>query len=260
VRGAERGSKGLRPGSECSAKVLLARSKGRASAWAMWENRGGIPGLCETSFPWRTNPSPYKVLLAELLLRKTRAEQAKRVYEELIGRFPDPCSLASVDVSELRELVERLGLKGRAEIIKAVADHVCRGHRGRVPCDRKELLRMRGIGPYAAGAILSFGCGQREPIVDSGIARLWERVMGERSSWRSAPYQDPVIWEASRSYIIHYPGPPDEGNYLLLDTARALCKPRRPRCFLCPIKGVCSFASFGGFGLGGESQHEPSCS
>jgi A/G-specific adenine glycosylase len=40
-------------------------------------------------FPWRETKDPYKILLAEILLRKTTRGQVKELFEELIKRYPN---------------------------------------------------------------------------------------------------------------------------------------------------------------------------
>lgn len=44
--------------------------------------RWGVTGI--RSFPWRQSRNPWEVLVAEILLQKTRAEQVVLVYEALV--------------------------------------------------------------------------------------------------------------------------------------------------------------------------------
>jgi len=229
-------------------RLEAAASKGRAAALAAWKNRGLVPEDGFRSFPWRVNPSPYQVLLAELLLRKTTAAQVRSLYPELLKRYPDACSLARASKQDLVSLLRPLGLLSRADLMLGIAEFICQECGGEVPCDRKKLETLKGAGPYIAGAVLSFGCKQREPVVDTGIARLWNRVTGGAIRRRHSPHRDPAAWAASRAYIGVYPGSPDEGNYVLLDVARLVCRPSRPQCRHCPFQEVCEFARYWGAG------------
>jgi len=221
---------------------LAAREAGKKTAEAVFEERENLREslLRDSQYPWRRNPSPYEVLLAEFLLRKTTARQAESVFLELLKQHPGPCSFARASVEDLAAFLQPLGLRGRAMLLVDAMREICERYSGEVPCEREALEEIKGLGPYMAGAVLSFGCKKREPIVDTGIARLWNRVTGGAVTKRYSPHRDPAAWEASFAYIQAYPGPPDEGNYILLDLARLLCTPKAPACAECPLKTVCA--------------------
>ena len=221
----------------------LAREKGRDAALEAYKHRSFLltEPLLDQVYPWRKGSSPYRIFLAELLLRKTTAAQAAGVFGELLERYPDPCALAEADLKRLDSLLKPLGLRERALLIKEAASVLCWRYGGRVPCERKALEEIKGVGPYIAGAVLSFGCGKREAIVDTGIARLWGRITGGAITRSYSPHRDPAAWEASRAYVESYPGSPSEGNYILLDTSRLICRPRAPECRKCSFRAVCAW-------------------
>ena len=39
-------------------------------------------------FPWRHKISPYRIMIAEFMLQRTRAEQVEPVYKQFIKRYP----------------------------------------------------------------------------------------------------------------------------------------------------------------------------
>ena len=47
---------------------------------------------------------------------------------------------------------------------------------GRLPADARALRRMRGIGRYTAGAILSFAYRQDAALVDTNVRRVLGRI------------------------------------------------------------------------------------
>ena len=55
-------------------------------------------------FPWRETRDPYKILIAETLLHRTRADQVVPLYERFLKQFPNVQSLAKSTPGELREL------------------------------------------------------------------------------------------------------------------------------------------------------------
>lgn len=214
--------------------VLAARAAAKAASRSAAEAHAG-----SEDYPWRKNPGPYEVFVAEYLLRKTTYKQAAPVFIWLVEEYPDICSLAAADEDLLVSRLKPLGLRGRAGLLVAAAREVCRNHGGRVPCSREYLEALPGAGPYLAGAVLSFGCGERAAIVDTGIARLWGRIIPGAVKRLYSPHRDPGAWLASRTYIEHFKGNPDVGNYILLDTARQVCLPKKPLCKQCPFKKTC---------------------
>jgi A/G-specific adenine glycosylase len=51
---------------------------------------------------------------------------------------------------------------------------------GRVPDDPHEISKLKGVGPYTAGAILSIAYGKREPAVDGNVMRVFARLFDIR--------------------------------------------------------------------------------
>jgi len=53
------------------------------------------------NFPWRETRDSYKVLVAEVLLHRIRAEQVAPLYESFLQRFPDVESLTQSTPEEI---------------------------------------------------------------------------------------------------------------------------------------------------------------
>jgi A/G-specific adenine glycosylase len=218
----------------------------RASGTRQTADFGSVPVLLapwfrehRRDFSFRRRPTPYKVLLAEMLLRKTRAADADRVFIQLHRRYPSPRALSRARINALRAAVRPIGLPGRAvSLIKLGRDLVER-HDGRVPHNRHELLSLPGVGPYSAGAILSLGFGIPAPMVDGPIGRVLRRISG-LSNNGGAPYYDKRVWAFAEQLL------PAEGvrdfQLALLDVGALLCRPAKPLCSECPLENICSYA------------------
>ena len=76
------------------------------------------------SYPWRTTKDPYELLIAELMLRRTRADQVERVYRKFLKRFPDQEALISAQPKELRKILKPLGLTWRIENFVALRHYL----------------------------------------------------------------------------------------------------------------------------------------
>ena len=104
---------------------------------------------------------------------------------------------------------------------------------------RGELLALPGIGPYAAGAVMSIGFGIPSAMVDGPTGRLLRRLGGIRDNGR-APYYDKRVWSFAERLL------PASGarefQLALLDVAALLCRPGEPLCSACPLENICSYA------------------
>ena len=190
-----------------------------------------------SDFPWRLNRSPYEILVAELLLKRTTATAAARVYEDFLVRFPSLQDVASAPDEELVRALSSVGLqRQRARSMKHLAGWLLSKHDGGIPSDLEDLLQVPGLGDYSATAILSFGYGVRAALLDANVERILLRVFGNtlppRPSWT-------LLREVAQHLL------PREGhreyNYGLLDLGRLICRYADPRCGECPLASVCDF-------------------
>jgi len=190
-------------------------------------------------FPWRENRTPYRVLVSEVLLHRTRAGSVARIYERFVERYPSPAALAAADDSELAEMLRPLGLRWRTELIGRMAREIVERFGGEVPCDRDALLSLPGVGDYIASAVLVFGCGKFAPLLDTNIVRIIARYHGvpaSDGSRRSARFAELL------SDLVD-PSDPAASYYALIDLGALVCRPHRPRCGECPIRDGCHYAA-----------------
>ena len=188
-------------------------------------------------FPWRRHRSPYEILVAELLLKRTTATAAARVYEEFLGRFPSLQEVSSAEEHELVEALSGLGLQHqRAHAMKRLANWLLTYEDGSIPSDIDRLLAVPGLGSYSASAILSFGFDVPIAILDVNVERILSRMFGnrlpDRPSWS-------ILNEIAQELL-----PADqhrEFNFGLLDLGRQVCRYVEPRCVECPLNSDCDF-------------------
>ena len=190
-----------------------------------------------SAFPWRQGESPYEILVAEVLLKRTTATAAARVYDDFLLKFPSPQDIVSARDDELVEALSSVGLqRQRARSLKHLADWLLSKHDGGIPSDLEDLLKVPGLGDYSATAILSFGHGVRAAVLDANVERILLRVFGNtlppRPSWTllSVVAQSLLPKDGHREY-----------NYGLLDLGRLICRYADPRCGECPLASVCDF-------------------
>jgi A/G-specific adenine glycosylase len=190
-------------------------------------------------FPWRENRTPFSVLVAESLLRRTTATAVKRVFEEFLSMYPSIMELSKASPFELETSLARIGYhRQRAKMLIETSRHLMTEFRGKVPKTREDLLGIPHIGEYTANAVLSFGYGIAAAIVDSNIKRILERIF--LNHFRMRPNY--VLIQKVADAILPI-GDHQTFNYALLDFGSAICKYGIPKCRLCPLNGLCDYCS-----------------
>lgn len=189
------------------------------------------------SFPWRETDDPWRVLVAEVLLQRSRGKTVARVYEELFRRWPDAAALSRAREASLASVIRPLGLVRRAATLRAMAREVVRLEG--VPSDSDGLLTLPGVGRYAANATLVVAFDKRAAVVDGVTARVYRRYLGLPSDLPATA--DPELWKAVDE--VTPLGTSPDWNWAVLDLASEVCLPARPRCGICPLVERCAYAS-----------------
>jgi A/G-specific adenine glycosylase len=188
------------------------------------------------NFGWRRTDDAFRVLVAEVLLQRSRGGTVGRVFEELISRWPDARSLARARVSSIGSVIRPLGLVKRAVTLRAMAQEIARI--GSVPSTYEGLIALPGVGPYAANATLAVAFGQRAPVVDGVSARVYRRYFGLETD-------GPAASDRKLIQVVEEATPHDhvrEWNWAVLDLAATICLPKVPRCPECPLRDHCAWS------------------
>lgn len=190
------------------------------------------------NYPWRENRTPYRVLISEIFLTRTKAAQVEPVYSEFIKIYPTLKDFLNLNLNKVKRIIKSLGLLNRAEVLKEISNTLKKDYNGKIPNTISELKLLKGIGDYGAGAILCFGFGIRSPILDSNFIRIYERVFNIKPKTKTAK-TDKYLWECAEKIL------PDENfvnfNYAVLDLGGNICLPRGPKCDDCLINSLCLY-------------------
>lgn len=154
-------------------------------------------------FLWRREPTPYHVLVSEILLQKTNAEKVEPAYQKLTRKYPTIRALSRADIADLKKIIQPLGLLYRAERLRLIAQEITTHHAGVVPDNLQKLLELKGVGLYTANAVLCFGYGKRAAIFDTNVERIFFKELGIKSA-RSRSRTDKQIWETAAAILPHH--------------------------------------------------------
>ncbi|MEL0146277.1 MAG: A/G-specific adenine glycosylase, partial [Schleiferiaceae bacterium] len=117
--------------------------------------------------PWRKKtPVAYEVWLSEIILQQTRVAQGTPYFKKILAAYPTIKALAEAPEDELLALWTGLGYYSRARNLQKGAQQIMAEFQGQLPSTSKDLLSIKGIGPYTAAAIASICFGERKGVVD----------------------------------------------------------------------------------------------
>ena len=191
--------------------------------------------------PWRSLPTPYRVLVSEVMLQQTQVATVMPYFERFVQTFPDFASLAAADIEAVLKLWEGLGYYSRARRLHACARQVMENG-GELSDDPTELARLPGIGPYTAAAIASIAFGRPYPAVDGNVLRVQARLLADDGDVSSQSARRRV-YERLLAVIRQTPDP-SAFNQAQMDLGAMVCLPRQPLCDECPLRAFCrAFAS-----------------
>lgn len=186
--------------------------------------------------PWRINKDPYRIWVSEIMLQQTRVETVKPYYQNFMEKFPTVHALAEAPEEEVLKAWEGLGYYSRARNLHAAAREVKESYGGQIPDTPAELSKLKGIGPYTAGAILSIAFDQPEPAVDGNVMRVFSRLLLLEDDIAKASTRIKIEQLVRQIIPAERAG---DFNQALMELGALVCLPRNPQCLTCPVFDYC---------------------
>lgn len=187
--------------------------------------------------PWREEPSPYRIWISEIMLQQTRVDTVIPYFNRFMERYPDIESLAGSDEDELLKYWEGLGYYSRLKNIHITAKNLVSNYGRELPKTYEELIKLKGIGEYTAGAIASEAFGQRVAAVDGNVFRVMARLTANEDDLRDTKVQKKLKEQVD--LILPYEEIGDF-NQALIELGALICVPRgEPKCESCPVSSYC---------------------
>jgi A/G-specific adenine glycosylase len=188
------------------------------------------------NLPWREDPKPYNIWLAEIVFQQTRIDQGLSYYERLLEKFPNVYLLADAEEKEVLKVWEGLGYYSRARNLHASAKIIKEEYSGDFPSDYKNILALKGVGPYTAAAIASIAFKLPYPAIDGNVLRLISRLFAieEAIDLPSTRKQIEAILE--QMIVKDEPG---DFNQAMMEMGALICKAQSPLCEHCPVSEHC---------------------
>lgn len=196
-----------------------------------WFDRHGRKDL-----PWKSDPSPYRVWVSEIMLQQTQVNTVIPYYRRFVIRFPDVIALADAELDEVLHLWSGLGYYARARNLHRAATIVRDRYGGELPENVEALRALPGIGRSTAGAILALARNERQPILDGNVKRVLARFAAVEG-WPGQGRALDDLWTLAERYTPHERV--SDYTQAMMDLGAMICV-RRPHCRICPVAAGCA--------------------
>jgi A/G-specific adenine glycosylase len=184
--------------------------------------------------PWRQTSDPYKIWLSEVMLQQTQVETVIPYYEKWLKHYPTIKSVALENIDNLLKIWEGLGYYSRCRNFHEAINDILKNHYGVIPRQIEIFKKLKGVGDYISGAVMSIAFNQTHIAVDGNHRRVIARVLGiknrtPRNIKRIKTYLTKLVREGKPGII----------NQALMDMGSTICRPNSVICGHCPFHFSC---------------------
>ena len=192
-------------------------------------------GANHRSLPFRENNDPYRIWVSEVMLQQTQVKTMIPYYQRFLKEFPTVFDLAKASEDQVYKLWAGLGYYSRAKNLLKCAKEIVGLHNGKFPEDYKEALKLPGVGPYTAGAVLSIAYNLKHPAVDGNVMRVISRLYNMTDDIALA--RNKKVFEEKVASIL--PDDVRHFNQAIMELGALVCTPTNPKCRNCPLQSQC---------------------
>ena len=187
--------------------------------------------------PWRRTSNPYYIWISEIMLQQTQVQTVIPYYERFLDWFPTIEDLAQAPEEQLLKAWEGLGYYSRVRNMQKAAQQIMEDFGGVFPQTHEDISKLKGIGPYTAGAIASIAFGLPEPAVDGNVMRVMARLF--EVDYDIGDPKNRKIFQALMEFLID-PDRPGDFNQALMDLGTDIESAKNPRPEESPIRFFCA--------------------
>ncbi len=187
--------------------------------------------------PWRNTHDPYAVIVSEMMLQQTQVNTVIDYYNRFLKQFPDFKALAISEEQEVLSVWQGLGYYSRARNLHQLAKTVMEAYSGSLPRTYEALIKLPGIGPYMAGAVMSIGFDIPMPAVDGNVLRVVSRIDGLDEDIAKPAARQKITERVAQILPQNHAG---DFTQAMMELGAVVCRPKSPDCGVCPVQIMCT--------------------
>jgi len=178
--------------------------------------------------------NPYTLLVAVVLSAQATDAGVNKATRRLFAEASTPAEMVALGEEQVREHIKTIGLfNTKAKNVVALSQALIVDHQGEVPADRDALEKLPGVGRKTANVVMNCAFGAETFAVDTHIFRVSNRT-------GLAPGKTPLAVELQLDELVPQPFRLGAHHWLILH-GRYVCKARRPECWRCVVRDLCSY-------------------
>lgn len=186
--------------------------------------------------PWRNTTDPYKIWLSEIILQQTTVSQGTSYYNKITELYPTVFDLANAHIDDVLKAWQGLGYYSRARNLHFTANHIVNNYNGVFPNNYKELIKLKGVGPYTAAAIASFCFKENKVVVDGNVIRVISRLYGIKDA---VDDRQTLLQINKLAQELCDAQKPEVFNQAIMEFGALQCKAKNPNCSKCKLSKSC---------------------
>ncbi|CAL4324345.1 A/G-specific adenine glycosylase [Buchnera aphidicola] len=190
------------------------------------------------NLPWQNTNNAYYTWISEIMLQQTKVNTVIPYFNKFITIFRDIKSISQTNLNHILYMWSGLGYYTRAINIYKTANIVVSKYHGKLPENIHLLIQLPGIGKTTAGAILSLTYNYSFPILDGNVKRILIRFYNINLKNKKTIIEKKLWHYINLLTPIHNAKKFNQG---MMDLGTLICKPKKPKCSLCPIINSCKY-------------------
>lgn len=181
--------------------------------------------------------SPYQLLVAVILSAQCTDKRVNLTTPAIFEKYPDVYALSRTSFDELFPLVRSISYpNNKTRHLIGMANMVVKEFDGQIPMTVENLVKLPGVGRKTANVITSVIDGQPNMAVDTHVFRVSHRLsLVPRTATTPLAVEKELIKHFPKE-LIH------KAHHWLILHGRYTCLARQPRCEVCGLRPICSFA------------------
>lgn len=192
--------------------------------------------------PWQQNLSPYSCWVSETMLQQTQVSTVIPYFERFMHHFPTVEALSAASIDTVLSFWSGLGYYARGRNLHRAAQMIVSDFGGIFPNTAEDLIRLPGIGPSTAHAILAQAFGEPAAILDGNVKRVLCRFFGVEGPLNQ-PRALKTLWTLATDYLPKTHA--QEYAQAMMDLGALVCTQTKPQCTFCPLQSKCLGAQSG---------------
>lgn len=188
--------------------------------------------LAETELHYST---PYELLVSVILSAQCTDKRVNLTTPALFEKYPSAKELSRAEPEEVFTYIRSISYpNNKAKHLVGMAQALMEKHKGQVPEDWNELIKLPGVGRKTANVIVSVLFDQPAIAVDTHVFRVSQRIGLVKPSKTPLEVEMQLISQV-----------PDElqgrFHHWIILHGRYTCTAKNPNCTICGLKDVCKY-------------------